>query len=366
LPCCSGCSAACQTGKNSQQAVILWHHCSCTSRSGLREIYMVRPNHKAKLNRETLSDGDIDHMTKRLGLNGDAAGGQPSEGSAPAPQSTFCRQQASASSDAGPSLMEQMMAESQAAADESKAETRRLKKEFGGGFAKGFLGGSRSSKKKGKKAAQEATTSVSKAPRKAAGGVLDGEPKNQSAGLGDMRSVKAKQDGLVLLDVQEALKGRQKLEDGAWMTPDLMEKISSRPELVAALQSPNFTKALELMKSDPAKAKALLQKNPQATELLAELASILGGHFQELGAAEDMQLSQEKVEAAANAAGPLAEEAVKRQLSEAPLPEPTSQEQQAVEEVIGNPELRALLMDPEMQHVLQECGQPGRLGYYMS
>ncbi|CAM9884751.1 unnamed protein product [Phaeothamnion confervicola] len=34
--------------------------------------------------------------------------------------------------------------------------------------------------------------------------------------------------------------------------------------------------------------------------------------------------------------------------------------------VLSDAGLRTLLMDPELQAVLQDCGRPGRLAYYMT
>ena len=62
--------------------------------------------------------------------------------------------------------------------------------------------------------------------------------------------------------------------------------------------------------------------------------------------------------------GPLAEQALKREEERRKKGEVGWDESEAnqnkVDEIVANEELSSILMDPEMQRVLQECGIPGR------
>ncbi|KAG5184650.1 hypothetical protein JKP88DRAFT_163122, partial [Tribonema minus] len=185
---------------------------------------------------------------------------------------------------------------------------------------------------------------------------------------------------VVLPEVQDAMaeQGRALLSStDAWLTPALLSKIAARPALAAALQSPRFTRALELMRDDPRAAMALFGGDADARALFTELLGLLGTHFEELGAQTSQAAPPPDPAAAAAAAaaaeaaaqGPLAQAALRRHAEAATSNGGSSGGSSGaadadVARILADEGLRELLVDPGMQTVLQECSAPGRLRHY--
>ncbi|CAM9691684.1 unnamed protein product, partial [Phaeothamnion confervicola] len=199
--------------------------------------------------------------------------------------------------------MEQMMEEALACKKEKNqaaaAEQKRLKKSFGGGLKKGFFSSAPASGRGGRGASNAKPPSEAKpaAP----------QPADAVAA------------GLVLPEVQEAMRAdavgpvgtgtAAQLAKGEWLTPDLLQKISNNPRLLAALQDPRFTRALELISTEPKRAAELLQHSEEARSLLAEFGALLGGHFEQLAKKAETETAeqQEKRQADATVAATAAE-----------------------------------------------------------
>lgn len=282
--------------------------------------------------------------------------------------------------------MEQMMAEAMAAREgkaqeQRKEQLRDTKRGFGGGLKKGFLSqraapAASSTARKGKKGERRrkeeksSTTSVTESMP-----VITG--KAASSGLEfDVSAEASSSAGLVLPEVQEAMKPSAAERLGGtggtggeqdWLTPELLEKISEKPRLAAMLTDPRFAKAMQLMSTSPQDALAMFASSPEARESFTELMSLLSKHFTAMGEAADKQAAAEEADRKRVAEGPLAQEALRRAeagVGVAATPA-TTEEAATVEKVLQQPELRELLMDPGMQRVMQECGDPQALARYM-
>lgn len=293
----------------------------------------------------------------------------------------------------GQSLMEQMMSESMAARQEKAEEKRqqgreRTKKSFGGGLKQGFLSGSPASKRKTSAANEKSATSGTKrtdAPAQQAMRSMPvvGGQKASSGGLEfDISAdVSASDAGFVIPEVQQAMKqsasplgggsqpaGSSGKTGTEWLTPQLLDKICEKPRLAAMLTDPRFGKAMQLMSTSPKEAMALFASNPEARDIFSELTALLAEHFTSMGEAEDARASRNEADRQRVAEGPLAQEAIRRAamgVGVAAKKLASKEEQASVEKVLEHPELRALLVDPEMQRVLQECGEPSGLARYM-
>eukprot|EP00613_Pedinella_sp_CCMP2098_P037565 CAMPEP_0171800986 /NCGR_PEP_ID=MMETSP0991-20121206/71996_1 /TAXON_ID=483369 /ORGANISM="non described non described, Strain CCMP2098" /LENGTH=449 /DNA_ID=CAMNT_0012412581 /DNA_START=14 /DNA_END=1363 /DNA_ORIENTATION=- len=305
-----------------------------------------------------------------------------------------------------PSLMDQMMADANAARkivkDKAVDEEKRVKKEFGTGMKKGFFN-SAPPKKKG------STKKSSSGGASASGPSI---PTIRRATAAELKKEKA--NALVLGEVQEAMKDAAgpmanalaKTED--WVTPDLMKKFATNPKLARGLTDPKFQAALQELQKDPKAAMLKFQGDKELTAFLQEFCQTMGEHFGHIGAQQEKEqkIKQAKAEstsaakskkstaaAAAAAAADVGKKAAglgrnegiptvpERPLSDAAMkraaaanggkpvtqaPSVSHEEQAQMDNILRNEELRELLMDPEMQQVMQKCQEPGRLQFFMS
>lgn len=300
----------------------------------------------------------------------------------------------------GPSLMEQMMEEAMAAREEQSQERRQeqlrdTKHNFGGGLKKGFLSqraapATSSTARKGKtntrrRTEKESPASGSTASKKESMPVITGRA-GSSGGLEFDVSAEAKKNnsrgGLLLPEVQEAMNqsaagplGRAASSTSNnssgggqdWLTPELLETISEKPRLAAMLADPRFAKAMQLMSTSPQDALGMFASTPEARQSFTDLMSLLSKHFTAMGTAAEEKAAAEEADRRRVADGPLAQEALRRAaegVGVATTPA-TPEEAANVEKVLQQPELKELLMDPSMQRVLQECGEPQALARYM-
>ena len=307
----------------------------------------------------------------------------------------------------GPSLMEQMMEEAAAAKEKQVKETRKkqqreTKTTFANGLKKGFLaragggaagsstaprksragGKSKEKAQKGTRSSSNGGVSQSSSVAPAAGG-KEGMPviTGRAASSGGLEfDVSAKVDGpnsgLVLPEVQAAMESSTKPlgggnaaggASGNWLTPELLDKIAEKPRLAAMLSDPRFSKAMHLMSTSPKDALGMFASSPEARDSFTELMALLADHFTDMGKAADKQAEEEEADRKRVADGPLAQEALRRAaegVGVAASPA-TGEEKASVDRVLQQPELRELLMDPGMQRVLQECGEPSALARYM-
>jgi hypothetical protein len=296
--------------------------------------------------------------------------------------------------DEGPTMMEQIMAAQAEAARGAKiakeVAEKKAAKGFGAGFKKGFFGGS-------------------DAPKNAA--VQSSKPKDETTAIPTIRANKTAQSsgsgraaaGLTHVneDIQKSLAETKtplskELEKGEWVTPDLIKQFSTNPVISRGLMDPRCKDALELMKKNPKEAQAKYANDAVVDTFLREFGKVMGGHFEQLGAKQEeaqkaeagkpnpstsrgttVGMSAVKTTSKSSGAvdpaskgssgyGPLHEQAISRQ-GMAPQPAGAAKdiEDAKVKEIINNAELTAMLMDPKMQSILQECGDPVKFQRYM-
>lgn len=298
----------------------------------------------------------------------------------------------------GPSLMEQMMEEAMAAREEKSQERRQeqlrdTKHNFGGGLKKGFLSqratsATSSTARRGKtntrrRTEKKGSASGMAASKKESMPVITGRTAS-SGGLEFDVSAEATNNksrgGLLLPEVQEAMNqsaasplgtattsNNNSGEGQDWLTPELLETISEKPRLAAMLADPRFARAMQLMSTSPQDALGMFASSPEARESFTELMSLLSKHFTAMGTAAEEKAAAEEADRRRVAVGPLAQKALRRAaegVGVAATPA-TTEEAANVEKVLQQPELKELLMDPSMQRVLQECGEPQVLARYM-
>jgi hypothetical protein len=162
------------------------------------------------------------------------------------------------------------------------------------------------------------------------------------------------------------------LSKGDWTTPDLMEKIAQNPRLVAGMRNPKFTTALEAMQKDPRAAMVQFKDQPEIMDFLKEYFGIVGQHFTKL----DDEQNQKSTASGATASGkqhvgPLAENAIRKEAerkSQGQMGWRSSMdedEKTKLDEICADKELVEILMDPKMQHVMQQCSVPGQMKKFM-
>lgn len=276
------------------------------------------------------------------------------------------------SEDEGPTMLEMMMAAQAEAKREKekdqKKATAKTSKSFGNGFKKGFFD-SEPKKKEISKPKEDKTEQIPTIVKS-----------------------KAPQNSAIISEVQEALKKEEspllsQLRQGDWVSPDLMAVFQSNKILSAGFRSPKCTAALELLKSNPKEAQKKFSSDQEVSNFLAEFARVMSTHFEELGKKEPSSTPQQVPPTPAPAIqelGPLHAEALRRQKQNESV-KPVGKSGAAgavavsqgssgrddadaarVQEIIADPELRDMLMDPQLQRILQECGDPRLFQKHMS
>lgn len=188
---------------------------------------------------------------------------------------------------------------------------------------------------------------------------------------------------LHLQEVQKAMKDEnawQTFSNTEWSSPDLLDKISKNPKLLARMADPKFTAALEALRDNPQEAMKKFKDHKDVTEFLNEFCSILGEHFTALGEKQQQQQQQQPIENCPSRkelneedVGPIAFGAIQREKERKARGEKSvteddmnKEEQVKYEAVMKDEELTKILMDMNMQKVLQECSTiPGKMQMYM-
>jgi len=130
-------------------------------------------------------------------------------------------------------------------------------------------------------------------------------------------------NSLKLPEVQESL------QQSTSITQNVLDSIQSHPHLIQALQEPEFSRALEKIRRDPSQAKSILEKNPSVGSMIQEFCGLMG----------------------------------------TPEVEKTQQdpEQDRVDKLLADQYIRAALLDPDMQKIMEECSAcPGRFQTYIT
>mmetsp|Transcript_27945 Transcript_27945/g.61621 ORF Transcript_27945/g.61621 Transcript_27945/m.61621 type:complete len:326 (-) Transcript_27945:43-1020(-) len=136
-----------------------------------------------------------------------------------------------------------------------------------GGLKKGFLSSkARKTKNDGKAAAKEEVPFI--------------------AGAGTAQE--AREVSLRLPEVQHAMKNAtQSLQnDQSWVTPQLLQAMGSRPDLMQGMQNPKIQAALQLMQTDPAAAQQKYKDDAEVGKFFKEFSSLMGTHFDVLSGSQ--------------------------------------------------------------------------------
>jgi hypothetical protein len=113
-----------------------------------------------------------------------------------------------------------------------------------------------------------------------------------------------------------------------------LEWIQDKPHLMTALQDPSFTKALQTIQRDPSQAKKIFQQDPTMATLLQEFCRLM----------KDSSVQQQQ----------------QQQHQQDP-------EQHRVDKLLADPSIRAALLKPGIQQVMQECRtHPGQYLTHMT
>ncbi|GMH73967.1 hypothetical protein TrST_g6642 [Triparma strigata] len=271
--------------------------------------------------------------------------------------------------DTGPTLMERMMADAaiaKKAEDEKKAKIERKKaKKFGGGLKGGFFDKPKGKEKKDKKKVEEKKAEPEPEP------VYELSPEGEM--IPTITKKEPEKSSLVFDEVQQSMQQNILNPDAKkeWATDSLFEKISKNPRLQIGLQNPRFMQAIEDMKTNPEMAQKKYKGQKDIEDFITEFAGVMGSHFNEVGEKKEKEEKpqQQTQQPMGPSVGPLAEQALKREEERRKKGEVGWDESEAnqnkVDEIVANEELSSILMDPEMQRVLQECGIPGRMNKYM-
>ena len=281
----------------------------------------------------------------------------------------------------GPTLMDEILAaQAEAARAKKIAEEVAAKKNaktFGGGFKKGFFGGDNTTSSSGANKSGSSKTLTEEIPtiRKASGNIS--KAVNLSKVNEEVQRGMAEDKSALALE----------LEKGTWITPELLKQFQANPVISQGLQNARCKHALEMMQKNPKEAQAKYSNDKEVDTFLREFGKLMGSHFDGLAAKQELGQKQDSQSAAKvgntsvginavktvtknvvekktdtlpiGAGGVLLEQAKARQAKTAPRSAAEqAAEDERVQKVINNPELTALLMDPKMQMVLQECGDP--------
>lgn len=228
--------------------------------------------------------------------------------------------------EAAEEMMQKAMAareKKQKASDDSRKEALKST----AGLKKGFFG---NSKKKETKKKDSNDQQIVKAPPK------EDIPYITGSGVD---AKQAKLDALKLPEVQAALKQQtEKMKtDHSWCTPQLMQALAARPDLMKGLGNPRIMEAFTAMQKDPQAAKKKYENDKEVTDFLMEFSKLMATHFEVLGEEESKNPSQTTYTN--------------------PQTGQTVQGTPEMQKALKNPEVQKALKDPEVQQIIAEMQQ---------
>jgi len=288
----------------------------------------------------------------------------------------------------------------------TSSTSTKKKKKINTSFRKGFLNNTTTSDartKQGKNTTKEQQEDDEIFELDSMGNLIKSSPSTQKKKVDQAiptvrPSNTMKKDPLIFEEIQDAMKNAPSFDinnaSGSWATPDLMEKISKNPRLLAGLSNPKFAAALEALQKNPRMAMKKFQNHPEIMDYLHEFCGVLGEHFTKLGEEQEKEkktqtqqtTQKKKIEPTSTTSissrskkniGPIAEKVLKKHATN----QTTRQQQvggtnnannnmarkdkEKVDSILANRELVDLLMDAEFQNIMQECSVPGRMQMYM-
>ncbi|XP_064628868.1 uncharacterized protein LOC135488262 isoform X2 [Lineus longissimus] len=206
-----------------------------------------------------------------------------------------------------------------------------------GGFKKGFLFGSSNSKPSSQTSAAARTTS--KEPSKKVEEIPYIKPKDSQA--------KEKQNQMP--EVQEAMKASQSLLDNKdWVTDDLLERVEKSPNLMKYLADPRFSQALAEFQTNPQGAQLKYADNPEVQLFFKDFCGLLGDHFSKIGTTRPNATSTNNQGDIKFTQRPRAD------IQEHNPNAPTPIEEKRMQEILSRPDVREVLMDPQVQSLFEQ------------
>merc|ERR1719478_1139496 len=151
------------------------------------------------------------------------------------------------------------------------------------------------------------------------------------------------------------------LQGGEWVTPDLIKEMAKRPVLAKGMSNPKYQAALQELQKDPKNGAKKFDSDPELKRFLTEFCEVMGSHMIKLAGDEDPKPSTPALptEKEKQEMGPLCSQ-IAEDCANGKGPEPckTKKEQDEVDAVLKNEELRELLMNPKTQELMQRCSDP--------
>jgi len=242
-----------------------------------------------------------------------------------------------------PSLMDELYKDAEEARvvkETRKAkEATRMKKTFGTGLKKGFFDDDDSSTKKKKKKGDE------KGPKL----------------LIKKKEDKASVQSRITEEVQEKMREEVRLNEEKkkeWLNTDLLEEMAKRPRLARGFTNPKYAAAIEALQKDPDTYREMMWGDNDLRDFVNEFCEVMGSHFTGLA---DKQIKKDEESILRNELGPLAAKIHQAAKEGKVDPAKTDEEKKQVDDVLNNPELKALLTDPKTQDLMERCGDPDEL-----
>mmetsp|Transcript_74056 Transcript_74056/g.176336 ORF Transcript_74056/g.176336 Transcript_74056/m.176336 type:complete len:343 (-) Transcript_74056:287-1315(-) len=232
--------------------------------------------------------------------------------------------------EAASALMDKAIAQRKQKQEEAERE-RKSADLSSGGLKKGFL----SSKPKKASGTGEATKKATSKPPEEEVPYISGAPSAQAA----------REASLKLPEVQQAIKQATSnlQDDKSWVTPQLIQAMGSRPDLMQGMSNPKIQAAIQLMQTDPVAAQQRYKDDAEVSKFLTEFSGLMATHFDVLGSSSK-----------ASSKAPAAQQAPPTSTSS------TSTSQQSSGPVVLPPEVQAVLKDPEVKQLLNaaQAGMP--------
>ncbi|KAL5010187.1 hypothetical protein ScPMuIL_012492 [Solemya velum] len=212
-----------------------------------------------------------------------------------------------------------------------------------GGFKKGFLFGASSNKKTEPKQKQgkDSIENVETIPyiKK-----TDEKSTDSKLHMPDVQNAMREADGL--------------LQNTEWVTEDLLTKVQKSSTLSKRLADPSFMQAISEFQSNPKAAMTKYANNPEMQKFLQEFCGIMGEHFTNLSSKEDAQNSRPVQELGSpqqrDVLTRMPPDGVDISVHSSTDPKQQSQaDQQNMEKILADPQIRDLLLDPWIQKLFE-------------
>ncbi|KAI9342784.1 hypothetical protein DFJ73DRAFT_842373 [Zopfochytrium polystomum] len=165
------------------------------------------------------------------------------------------------------------------------------------------------------------------------------------------------QDSLRFSEVQEAMRSQMsQLNEKDWMTKDFLGRLESNPVLERCFRDPAFEQAISHFQRDPAGAMQKYgRERPEFVVALREFAGTLGEQFEKM--ADDREAKHRNPAASSPKSGAIPSEAMPTIPADLP-----THERELIKQVQSDPEVQAILRDPNIQKFLLEMRRSPETG----